>query len=139
MEYDAAFRKKFARLMTEGRLSSGMSLREAADEFRTAPGTVSRWEKGYSVPAAWDEILSFYWKKRTLRQENLAGEAMRRITLTHDELHKLVQLLLDYGALEFHLRGSGLSALGKKEILTTLKELGTRLLHKLHKRNEASI
>ena len=56
----------------------------------------------------------------------------KRIDLTTDELHRLVELLLDRGAMEYHLRGSGLSALGKKIIKNTLRELGTRLMAKLH-------
>lgn len=40
----------FSQLVRRGRALAGMSLREAADQFKTAPGTISRWENGYCAP-----------------------------------------------------------------------------------------
>ena len=59
---DPADRETFRRLVRDGRALLGMSLREAADEFRTAPGTVSRWENGHSAPAvvARQAIIRFF-------------------------------------------------------------------------------
>ena len=47
---DPTDRATFSRLLRDGRALAGMSLRDAAGEFRTAPGTVSRWENGYCAP-----------------------------------------------------------------------------------------
>lgn len=44
-------REVFRNLLTEGLELTGMSLREAAREFKTAPGTISRWVNGHSAPA----------------------------------------------------------------------------------------
>jgi hypothetical protein len=40
----------FSRLVGNGLALTGMTLREAAVTFKTAPGTVSRWENGYCAP-----------------------------------------------------------------------------------------
>ena len=40
----------FSDAVREGLELTGMSLREAADTFKTAPGTVSRWENGHCAP-----------------------------------------------------------------------------------------
>jgi len=40
----------FSRLVSTGLELTGMTLREAAVTFKTAPGTVSRWENGYCAP-----------------------------------------------------------------------------------------
>ncbi len=49
---DADLRDKqiFSRLVENGLALTGMSLREAAVTFKTAPGTVSRWGNGYCAP-----------------------------------------------------------------------------------------
>lgn len=41
----------FSSIMHEGLALTGMSVRDAAVLFRTAPGTVSRWENGHTAPA----------------------------------------------------------------------------------------
>ena len=55
-------RNKFAGLAAEGRRLTGLSLREAAIEFCTSAGTVSRWENGYSAPpiVSQREVINFY-------------------------------------------------------------------------------
>ena len=44
-------RAVFCALFAEGMFLVGLSVREAAKEFKTAPGTVSRWMNGHSAPA----------------------------------------------------------------------------------------
>lgn len=44
-------REVFRDLLSEGLDLTGMSLRDAAREFKTSPGTVSRWVNGHSAPA----------------------------------------------------------------------------------------
>jgi hypothetical protein len=44
-------RESFQEFLTEGLRLTGMSLRDAAKEFKTAPGTISRWVNGHSAPA----------------------------------------------------------------------------------------
>ncbi|MBI5529790.1 MAG: hypothetical protein HY897_25985 [Deltaproteobacteria bacterium] len=80
-EADAEVRETFARLAAEGRRLAGMSLREAAIEFRTAAGTVSRWENGYSAPPAISrrEIISFY-RTRVRRIRDASASENRRHT-----------------------------------------------------------
>jgi hypothetical protein len=55
-------RETFGGFAAEGRQLTGMSLRQAAIEFRTAAGTISRWENGHSAPPAISrrEIIVFY-------------------------------------------------------------------------------
>lgn len=48
---DLRDRQKFAWVVREGLALTGLSVRDAAELFRTAPGTVSRWENNYSAPA----------------------------------------------------------------------------------------
>jgi transcriptional regulator with XRE-family HTH domain len=74
-------RETFADLAAKGRELAGMSLREAATEFRTAAGTVSRWENGYSAPPAIArrEIIAFYRKR--VRKIRDAMEAPPKTTL----------------------------------------------------------
>jgi len=45
-----ADKQAFGSIVRDGRALSGMSLRDAAELFRTAPGTVSRWENGHTAP-----------------------------------------------------------------------------------------
>jgi len=47
---DLADKQTFSWIVREGLALTGMSVREAADLFRTAPGTVSRWENGHTAP-----------------------------------------------------------------------------------------
>ena len=47
---DLTDRATFSRLLRDGRALAGVSLRDAADEFKTALNTISRWENGYSAP-----------------------------------------------------------------------------------------
>ena len=55
-------RTRFRDLVSQGLDLTGMSLREAAREFKTAPGTVSRWVNGHSAPAvvAREAIIKFF-------------------------------------------------------------------------------
>lgn len=59
---DADLRDKqiFGRLVGQGLALTGMTLREAAVTFKTAPGTVSRWGNGYCAPPmiAREKIMS---------------------------------------------------------------------------------
>jgi len=48
---DLRDKQMFSFVVREGLALTGMSVREAAELFRTAPGTVSRWENGYTAPA----------------------------------------------------------------------------------------
>lgn len=48
---DLGDRQAFSSIVREGLALTGMSVREAAVMFRTAPGTVSRWENGHTAPA----------------------------------------------------------------------------------------
>lgn len=43
-------KQAFARLVRDGLALTGLSVRAAAELFRTAPGTVSRWENGHTAP-----------------------------------------------------------------------------------------
>lgn len=47
---DLRDKQAFSSLVREGRELTGLSLRDAAQSFRTAPGTVSRWENGHTAP-----------------------------------------------------------------------------------------
>lgn len=40
----------FGQIVRDGLALTGMSVRDAAELFRTAPGTVSRWENGHTAP-----------------------------------------------------------------------------------------
>ena len=86
-ESGADAREKFAHLAAEGRRLAGMSLREAAVEFRTAPGTVSRWENGYSAPPAIArrEIINFY-RTRVRKIRNAAASEQRFDSPSTDNL-----------------------------------------------------
>jgi transcriptional regulator with XRE-family HTH domain len=55
-------RESFASFAREGRKLIGMSLRDVANQFRTAPGTVSRWENGHAAPPiiARQAIIEFF-------------------------------------------------------------------------------
>lgn len=59
---DVTDKATFSRFVRDGRALAGMSLRDAANEFRTAPGTVSRWENGFCAPpvVARREILRLF-------------------------------------------------------------------------------
>jgi hypothetical protein len=48
---DLADKQAFSWIVREGLALTGLSVREAAELFRTAPGTVSRWENGHTAPA----------------------------------------------------------------------------------------
>ncbi len=48
---DLRDKQAFSRIVREGLELTGMSVRDAAELFRTAPGTVSRWENGHTAPA----------------------------------------------------------------------------------------
>ena len=78
-ETGAEARETFAHLAAEGRRLAGMSLREAAVEFRTAPGTVSRWENGHSAPPAISrrEIVGFYRTRIRKIRDAAAAENKR--------------------------------------------------------------
>lgn len=47
---DLRDKQAFARIVRDGLALTGMSVRDAAELFRTAPGTVSRWENGHTAP-----------------------------------------------------------------------------------------
>lgn len=47
---DLSDKRVFSSLVKEGLALTGMSVREAGQVFRTAPGTVSRWENGHTAP-----------------------------------------------------------------------------------------
>jgi transcriptional regulator with XRE-family HTH domain len=47
---DLRDKKAFSLIVREGLALTGMTVRDAAELFRTAPGTVSRWENGHSAP-----------------------------------------------------------------------------------------
>ena len=47
---DLGDKQAFSRIVREGLALTGMSVRDAAELFRTAPGTVSRWENGHTAP-----------------------------------------------------------------------------------------
>jgi hypothetical protein len=47
---DLADKQAFSLIVREGLALTGMSVRDAAELFRTAPGTVSRWENGHTAP-----------------------------------------------------------------------------------------
>ncbi len=47
---DLSDKQAFSSIVREGRALTGMSVRDAAELFRTAPGTVSRWENGHTAP-----------------------------------------------------------------------------------------
>jgi DNA-binding transcriptional regulator YiaG len=47
---DLANKRTFSLIVREGLALTGMSVRDAAELFRTAPGTVSRWENGHTAP-----------------------------------------------------------------------------------------
>lgn len=47
---DLVDRQAFAFVVREGLALTGMSVRDAAELFRSAPGTVSRWANGYTAP-----------------------------------------------------------------------------------------
>jgi hypothetical protein len=48
---DLRDKEMFAFVVREGLTLTGMSVRDAGELFRTAPGTVSRWENGHTAPA----------------------------------------------------------------------------------------
>lgn len=48
---DLRDKQMFNSIVHEGLALTGMSVRDAAVLFRTAPGTVSRWENGHTAPA----------------------------------------------------------------------------------------
>lgn len=48
---DLGDKQAFSRIVREGLALTGLSVRDAAELFRTAPGTVSRWENGHTAPA----------------------------------------------------------------------------------------
>ena len=47
---DLRDKQVFSFIVREGLALTGMSVRDAAELFRTAPGTVSRWENGHTAP-----------------------------------------------------------------------------------------
>jgi DNA-binding transcriptional regulator YiaG len=47
---DLSDKQNFSFIVREGLALTGMSVRDAAQLFRTAPGTVSRWENGHTAP-----------------------------------------------------------------------------------------
>lgn len=47
---DLKDKQAFSFVVREGLALTGMSVRDAAELFRTAPGTVSRWENGHTAP-----------------------------------------------------------------------------------------
>jgi hypothetical protein len=47
---DLRDKQMFSFIVREGLALTGMSVRDAAELFRTAPGTVSRWENGHTAP-----------------------------------------------------------------------------------------
>lgn len=47
---DLRDKQAFSFIVREGLALTGMSVRDAAELFRTAPGTVSRWENGHTAP-----------------------------------------------------------------------------------------
>jgi transcriptional regulator with XRE-family HTH domain len=47
---DLRDKQTFSFIVREGLALTGMSVRDAAELFRTAPGTVSRWENGHTAP-----------------------------------------------------------------------------------------
>ena len=48
---DLRDKQAFALMVHEGIALLGLSVRDAAPLFKTAPGTVSRWEHGHTAPA----------------------------------------------------------------------------------------
>ena len=48
---DLRDKQAFGRIVREGLELTGMSVRDAGELFRTAPGTVSRWANGHTAPA----------------------------------------------------------------------------------------
>lgn len=48
---DLKDKQAFALMVREGIALLGMSVRDAGVLFKTAPGTVSRWENGHTAPA----------------------------------------------------------------------------------------
>lgn len=76
-------RGAFARYAAEGRRLAGLSLRDVAVEFRTAAGTVSRWENGHSAPSAIArrEIIEFY-RTRVRKIRDAASASVERSAAT---------------------------------------------------------
>ncbi len=72
----------FGRLVRNGRALAGMSLREAADQFKTAPGTISRWENGYCAPPVISRrlIVRFF--------NNRIQRIVERLSKTRDEVRE---------------------------------------------------
>jgi transcriptional regulator with XRE-family HTH domain len=48
---EVADHEEFQALFAEGMEFTGMSLRDAAHAFKTAPGTISRWMNGHTAPS----------------------------------------------------------------------------------------
>ena len=79
-EVDAADlrdRTMFHRLVAEGLALTGVTLEQAAEEFKTAPGTVSRWKNGHAAPAVFSRptILRFFRQRaqRMAKQQEAAA------------------------------------------------------------------
>lgn len=72
---DLGDKQAFASIVREGIALLGMSVREAAVLFKTAPGTVSRWENGHTAPAlvARDAVRNLL----TTRINRIAAEVSR--------------------------------------------------------------
>lgn len=49
-QVDLSDKGAFSRILGDGLGLTGMSLRDAATLFKTAPGTISRWENGHCAP-----------------------------------------------------------------------------------------
>jgi hypothetical protein len=47
---DLRDKQAFGRIVRDGLALTGMSVRDAAALFHTAPGTISRWENGHTAP-----------------------------------------------------------------------------------------
>ena len=77
---DLTDRNAFRSLVRDGLDLTGISLREAAEQLSTAPGTVSRWVNGHSAPAvvARRAIVDFF-SARVRRIVKRAGRTSRRL------------------------------------------------------------
>ena len=77
---DVRERATFHRLVSEGLAVTGVTLEEAAQEFKTAPGTVSRWKNGHSAPAVFARgtIVRFFRQRadRMARNQAASKEAL---------------------------------------------------------------
>ena len=85
-------RANFAQELKIGLQKTGMTFRQAADLFRTAPGTVSRWANGFSAPpfVAQKAILRALRKHRSTKRKTPI--ARHRLPMAPAEMRVLLAL-----------------------------------------------